>query len=274
MTTMPPDIIDWGIYNGAISFPLAVVLFDGAGLSARGLRMAGFRTIGVESNPACHRMAKSILDAEIREFGNDCPAYHSRVWLCDVRDDCVNAVMANADVIWASPPCQLHSSARTQGNPTGQYAEDLLPWSLELPVRFPKAKAVWIENVTRMGKGKNDWGTVYNACQFGTLQNRNRVIAGRYLEPVVLFPYRKTFRGVCPTITASEIKGCASDKRRASKFYGRRLTLHECAYHMDMPEWMLLAMCGEKTSEIYKAIGNGVPLRMAKAFGDAAIKLC
>jgi site-specific DNA-cytosine methylase len=83
---------------------------------------------------------------------------------------------------------------------------------------------------------------------------------------------------VCPTITATEFKGCASDKRRASRFYGRKLTIEECAYHMgfDIPiEWYEPLPGFTRAAwqrELYRAIGNGVPVYMARAFGEAYVK--
>jgi site-specific DNA-cytosine methylase len=198
--------------------------------------------------------------------------------------------MKRFDVIWASPPCQLHSDARTQGAAKGPYAGDLLQWSLDLPVRFPKG-VVWVENVTKQRRRDNRWGKVYNAHQFGVDQNRNRVIGGRYPEPKVERPYKRAYDGICPCITATEYKGCASDTRRASRFYKRRLTMFECATHMGLDhavvqDWYDNPMnadtfrdiTGKARTEgrwrhaIYRAIGNGVPIHMAKAFGDAAAR--
>lgn len=275
--------LSWRRWQDAPYRPIAVVLFDGAGLSALGLRRAGFRTIGVELNPIVHAISRNVLHREISVLGNQSAASQSGCIEADVRSPVVQKLMRYADVIWASPPCQTHSRARTQGAPKA-FGEDLLPWSLELPDRFPDAKAVWIENVAQLAFGKPPtWGTIYNAHQFDTPQNRNRMIGGRYPEPEILRPWQKAYKGICPTITASEYKGCATDKRRASKFYGRKLHLWECAYHMDLPVWAQNAIKDTPheqfglteagwNNECYKAIGNGVPIRMAEAFGKAAIQ--
>ena len=261
----------------------ALVLFDGAGLAARGLRKAGFVTTGVELDPVAHYLARLMLASE----GNT----ESQVILGDVTA-LSDRFMKGFDVIWASPPCQKHSDARTQGAAVGDYAVDLLQWSLDLAVRFPK-KVVWVENVTKQSGRLNNWGKVYNAHQFGVDQNRNRVIGGRYPAPVVEKPYKRAYAGICPCITATEYKGCATDTRRASRFYGRRLSIFECGEHMGLPAGVVKAWydnpmakdafkaaTGKTLTEgrwrwaIYRAIGNGVPIDMAKAFGKVVCGAC
>lgn len=234
------------------------VLFDGAGLSRLGLEQAGHECVGYELNPIAHQLSKSVGS------GN--------CILADVRD----VDLDEFDAIWCSPPCQSRSSARTQGKVKGEFGEDLLEWSLDLVKKYPN-KIIWIENVTIQGKNGNDWGIVYNAAQFGEkpIQNRNRVIGGNYTAPHTEREYKKTFKNICPCVTASEYKGCKTDKRRASRFYGRRLTIEECAYHQGLTipeEWYKIPEGYSKSKwyeEIYRAIGNGVPVYMAKAFGIA-----
>ena len=237
------------------------VLFDGAGLSRLGLEQAGHVCTGFELNPVAHELSKSV-------GSGNCV-------LSDVRD----VDLSDFDAIWASPPCQQRSTARTQGNAQGDYCEDLLEWSLELSKKFP-GKVVWVENVTVQGKNGNDWGHVYNAAQFGKrpIQNRNRIIGGNYAMPKVNRPYKKTFKDVCPCITATEYKGCGTDARRASRFYGRKLTIEECAYHQGfkIPDAWCTKMTGytdcKWREELYRCIGNGVPVYMARAFGEAVLK--
>ena len=226
------------------------VLFDGAGLARLGLENAGHDCTGFELDPAKHALSLSVGSG------------HS--FLADVRD----VDLSGYEAVWASPPCQILSSARTQGAPISPFAVDLLEWALALP-----HETLWVENVTRQGSGKNDWGTVWNAAQFGpvALQNRNRVIAGRHVAPTAERPYRKAVAGICPCVTATEYKGCASDGRRASRFYGRRLTIQECAFHQgfQIPEAWIETGSVRERNNIYEAIGNGVPVFMAEAFGRA-----
>lgn len=239
------------------------VLFDGAGLARKGLEEAGLRCTGFELNPVAHHLSRFVGSG--------------RCELADVRD----VDLSGFDAAWASPPCQLRSSARTQGAPISQFSADLLAWSLTIPERWSNIRTLWVENVGGNAYGRLDtWGRIYNAHQFGIPQNRNRLLGGGYPLPEVIRPWRKAFRGVCPTITATEYKGCATDTRRASRFYGRRLTLREVAFHQGFaipPGWFDplpgYTMAGPQSSwsiELYRAIGNGVPVPMARAFGHAA----
>lgn len=231
------------------------VLFDGAGLARLGLENAGHECTGFELNPVAHALSQHVGS------GNSA--------LSDVRDVDLSAF----DAVWASPPCQIRSSARTQGAPVSEFSEDLLAWSLALP-----HEVLWVENILSQRTSDNTWGRAYNAAQFEVepRQNRNRVIGGRYERPITYRPYRKHYPSldICPAVTATEYKGCASDKRRASRWYGRRLTIEECAYHQgfeipaawyDVPEGYTEASWRR---EIYTAIGNGVPVFMAQAFGE------
>lgn len=159
-----------------------------------------------------------------------------------------------------------------------QYQQDHLQWCLNLP--FP---ILWVENVTVQTAWMNDWGTLYNAAQFlpEAVQCRNRVIGGRYKNPErwIYRPYRRAYPGLCPCISATEWKGCATDKLRASRFYGRKLTLEECAYHQGfdipagwstVPDWFMPDTNKDRQvhwlRNQYEAIGNGVPVYMARAF--------
>ena len=189
--------------------PRALVLFDGAGLARLGLTRAGFECVGVEIDPVKHWLSERLCPGE--------------VILADVRD--IN--LTGFDAVWASPPCQAHSEARTQAAPTGLYSEDLLYWSLTI-----KSPILWVENVPGSLAAIPNWGRVYNAAQFDPArQSRQRVIGGRHPEPLTDRPFRRGYEDIPPAIVASEWKGCATDPRRASRFFGRKITLAEAAYH-------------------------------------------
>jgi site-specific DNA-cytosine methylase len=227
-------------------------LFDGCGLARLGLEMAGHDVVGFELNPKMHLMGQYVGG------GNTILADATKV---DLR---------GFDAVWASPPCQLKSSARTQGAPVSPYAQDYLQWCLNLP-----APILWVESVREQTAENNKWGKIWNAAQFleKPIQNRNRVIGGRYPDPKVFRPFQKWYGefDICPTISATEWKGCASDTRRASRWYGRRLEPEECVYHQgfEIPSiWYDLKRQGKIFKrDIYEAIGNGVPVYMSKAFG-------
>lgn len=235
------------------------VLFDGAGLARLGLEQAGHECVGFELNPWKHYLSKFVGVGECV--------------LADARD----VDLSGFDAVWASPPCQEHSIAATQGGPRCQvlpgesYSDStLLAWSEEI-----QSEILWVENV--------DWHNtrhlpIYNAAQFLSepIQNRSRRIGGRYKKPDVFRPYTRAYPGICPTITATEHRGCASDRRRASRFYGRKLTVDECAYHQGFTipdEWRAIPEGWPGTPQawlrnLYEAIGNGVPVYMAWAFGE------
>lgn len=229
------------------------VLFDGAGLSRLGLEQAGHDCTGFELDPSKHALSLHV-------GSGNCV-------LADVRD----VDLTGFDAVWASPPCQTRSAAKTQGAAISPYSDDLLDWSLAL-----ETDVLWVENIIARVKGKDDWGVRYNAAQFleVPIQNRNRIVGGRFLPPYVFHEYRYAFTGICPSILASEYKGSAVDTRRASRFYGRRLTIDECAYHQgfDVPKAWNEVPEGwipyKWRINQYEAIGNGVPVYMAKAFGE------
>ena len=231
------------------------VLFDGAGLARLGLEMAGHKCVGIELDYWKHYLSTWVGS------GN-----------C-INDDVRNIDLKNFDAIWASPPCQKRSDLNNTGKCVSKYSEDLLDWCLSLDKEI-----IWIENVHQKKINGNDWGIKYNASQFTEepIQNRTRIIGGRFKEPFVYREYKQRMIDVCPTITATEYKGGALDNGRASRFYGRRLTLEECAYHQgfkipkgwwimpnEFPDTLL-----KWTHNLYEGIGNGVPVYMAKAFGE------
>ena len=251
------------------------VLFDGAGLARLGLERVGHECRGVELDPVAHYLGTFVGAGKCIK--------------ADVLSDEAKEIIMWADAVWASPPCQTHSAARTQGEAVGEYATDLLEWSLNLGEEYPHLKHLWVENVVRYGKGLNQWGTKYNAAQFKhrPLQNRQRVVGGFYPTPTTYREFKPHYHpelDICPCVTTTEYKGCATDTRRASRFYKRRLTLNEVGKHMGMPgdwagnyvpyqwetkpEWFRDAPHMWRQAQ-YRALGNGVPIWMAEAFGRA-----
>jgi site-specific DNA-cytosine methylase len=237
--------------------PKCAVLFDGAGLARLGLELAGWSCVGVDLNPISHHLGKFVGSGNVIQAN----AEH-----CD---------LTGCDACWASPPCQWGSQARTQGNPESEFSHWMTDWALKI-----STPVLWVENVMARESRFNEWGRVWNAAQFTDepMQNRNRIVGGHHPEPKVFHPYQKTFANTVPTILATEYKGSAGDQRRASRYFGRKLTLEECAYYQgfEIPKEWWEPLPGFTPSkwrqELYKAIGNGVPCYMSYAFGQAALK--
>lgn len=237
------------------------VLFDGAGLARLGLEQAGHECTGFEIDQWKHHLSKSVGS------GN-----------C-ILADATKVDLSGYDAVWASPPCQKRSQANI-GLRKGQAKQDysihdyLLQYSMELP-----HDVLWVENVIQFGEADNDWGIRYNAAQFldKPIQCRNRLIGGRFIEPKTFRKYQKTYPKlkICPAITAAQGQGGYSPNfKRAEGFYGRKMTLDECAYHQgfEVPDsWHSVpegVTPGEWKRILFEAIGNGVPVYMARSFGE------
>ena len=229
------------------------VIFDGAGLARLGLEQAGHTCTGVESDPIKHHLSKFVGS------GN-----------C-ILADATDFDLSDYDAVWASPPCQEMSVARTQGSPLSNYSDNLLDWCLYYLKNFD---CYWVENVLIPGA---TWGMKYNAAQFTPfpLQNRSRMIGGMHPFPNIYRKYKKYYGGVCPAILATEWKGYSSDPRRASRYFGRRLTLEECSYYQGFTipkEWhcpIFPYTVAQWNHILYEAIGSGIPPYMSRAFGEA-----
>ena len=76
--------------------PRAAVLFDGAGFARLGLEQAGWECVGFELNPMAHWLSQFV--------GN------GNVVMQDVR----TVDLSGFDAVWASPPCQKRSVARSR----------------------------------------------------------------------------------------------------------------------------------------------------------------
>jgi len=257
------------------------VLFDGAGLARLGLEQAGHECVGFELDPDKHHLSQFVGsgNSELQDVTD--PAF-------------VRRLKREFNAVWASPPCPPRSVARMKAAPIGCFSQvDLTPWALALPF-----KPLWVENVLAHKREENTWGRRWNADQFTRtpFQGRQRIIGGNYDEAAV---EQRTYRSFSqgsdvgpPCITGTEYKGCATDRARASRWYGRRISLEEAAFHQGFkipPQWWRMPRGWEGRLEcrtdgtwrrtpatqvqwernLYQAIGNGVPVYMAYAFGAA-----
>lgn len=250
------------------------VLFDGAGLARLGLEQAGHICTGYEIDPAKHHLSKMVGS------GNSV--------LADVRD----VDLSGYDAVWASPPCQGWSEQNHVGESRKPYGDKtMLEWALNLPHDI-----LWVENVISdetdaIMKRYADalWTPKWNAAQFleKPVQKRRRYVVGRFRAPHIYrsFKYNYPEFDISPAVLASEYGqgGMASnpdnERRKASRWLGRPMTLREMAsvQGIDIPEGLIRSwwypMPGYTQAQWFvnlsQAIGNGVPVYMARAFGEA-----
>ena len=247
------------------------VLFDGAGLARLGLEQAGHKCTGVELDP--WKVHLGLLVGSGNVIQGDATKFN----LCDF------------DAVWASPPCARRTSCikdltHADGLRNPEFQHDYLKWCIQA-VECYQGKIWWIENVTQQGANQSD--NAYNAAQFlrEPIQCRNRIILGNHGAPKVFRRYLRHYPdlNLCPTITATEYKASgATDRCRASLWYKRNLTVEECAFHQgfkiprkwfDVPEKFESHLKEEYRvsrwrKRLYEAIGDGVPVYMARSFGE------
>lgn len=255
-----------------------LVLFDGAGLAMRGLLDAGHDCTGVELMPEKAHLSKLLNpDAKAHIVAN----------VLDLDMEWIKSF----DAVWASPPCQSRSLANKYNKHARAQEKkvlntELFDWSLALPNEI-----VWIENVIEPA-GNNEWGLRWNAAQFleEPIQGRNRIIGGKYKNPVVHRGYKPEYshagRRLSPVVRASmwknlKIVGLPIPSRNSTceSFYGYVPTLDEAAWLQGLNaiplEWYD-PMEGYSWSKwqvnLYEAIGNAVPVYMSRAFGEAYSK--
>lgn len=247
------------------------VLFDGAGLARLGLEQAGHKCTGFEIDPVKVHLGRMVGSGNV------------------IQADALTVDLSDFDAVWASPPCQSRSGQNHgQQMPEYDHYNDLLSWALELP-----HDVLWVENVVINTLPRHDprnrWGTHYNAVQFECQprQLRSRIIGGRYRMPYTYRDYKYQYHefDVCPAVMASERQGNRyknwnKERRKATKWYGRRLSVSEMAYHQGftIPNGILESwwypLDGYTQNQWHDnvlavAIGNGVPVYMTRAFGEA-----
>lgn len=232
------------------------VLFDGAGLARLGLEQSGHECTGYELDPSKHYLSKFVGS------GNTI--------LGDVRD----FDYSQYDAIWASPPCQNHSDQKMND----KIDDGLLDWSLELLKKYPN-KIIWIENVISRSHD-NSWSKRYNAAQFleVPLQQRRRLIGGNYKEPILFREYKAYYKNLdCPpAVMANELyhggfhKDVTKERRKFSKWYKIKYDRYPTLEDMALAQGFTMPIEWQEYNkkQISEAIGNGVPVYMAKAFGD------
>lgn len=174
------------------------------------------------------------------------------------------------DGVIGGPPCQSFSQAvighePTLGDLTAEYERIILEaqpsWFLhenvrQAPVPFTK------EYISK--------DFLLNAVDFGVNQSRTRRFTfgtkeGYDIEPFIIKGIRHP--DPLPTVTATEFKYGRGDRRRAGRKLGRKLTLTEMkeAFGLSV-EWDAPAFL---KAEKYRAIGNAVPIPVARAIARA-----
>lgn len=267
------------------------VLFDGAGLARLGLEQSGHECVGYELDPSKHYLSQFVGS------GN-----------CILQDATTVDLASFDAIWASPPCQEHSDNKLLNGNKKSEFSNrDLLKWSLDLIEKYPN-KIIWIENTIPVSNRKeyarymithkhlmkygNDWqwGQLYNAAQFleEPIQQRRRMIGGSYIKPEIYREFKYSYKCVCPSISASIYNdystGHLNSVRRAEcLYYGRCLSLREVSYHQgfEIPDTLCKSwfhnpiLIGKRKftdrqwrNNLYEALGNGVPVYMAKAFGD------
>jgi DNA (cytosine-5)-methyltransferase 1 len=182
------------------------------------------------------------------------------IWGRDNRN--FRSVVNRFDGVVGGPPCQEFSRARTQGESS---QENMIPEFARI-VEETKPKWWVMENVPNapLPDLTPRYSNIANAYYFGSVQVRNRRITSNL--PLRLEYAKELYPNPIPCVTATEFKGCATDSRRASRAFGRRLTLDEMKWAMGVEEVNLEALSKEYQ---YRVLGNSVPLPLGRVIAKA-----
>jgi DNA (cytosine-5)-methyltransferase 1 len=186
----------------------------------------------------------------------------------DIRD--WHATKKVFDGIIGGAPCQEFSVAKNSFNDSK--FGNLLP-EFERAIR--EAQPYWYlaENVPKAPypniEGYHVTTYDLDAADFGSWQMRHRRFAFgcRDDKKLDIKPFVARRDDIIHCVTATKYKGTANDSRRASRDFGRRMTLDEIkeAFGLDK-SWDATAFT---VAEKYRALGNGVPLHLGYAIADA-----
>jgi len=227
----------------------AIDLFCGAGGFSLGMRWAGIRIIQAIDNweIACktyrvnHPETETIC-ADIRNLNN----------------------FPEVDIVFGSPPCQDLSHANNKRKMDTSLIKEFLRVIDIVRPHFWVMENVYYARHIYKKLGINY--QIIDARDCGLPQSRKRIFGGNF--PLIMLP--QVIQEVVPCITATEYKGSKTDKRRASRYFGRKLLIDEAKYYQGFPAHYYFA--GNK-KEQYIQIGNAVPPIMGEIIGRAIIKL-
>lgn len=200
-----------------------------------------------------------LLDRGFEQAGFCVVRGPDRLWGGDIYD--FHAPPGRFDGIVGGPPCQLFS----RGNPDRDVAAGMkLVNEFVRVVRESRPRWWLMENVGGIPDVRIDgysWQRIdLRANEFGLKQNRQRYIQFGHCDNLVL----TITRGA--TVAATERCCLASEGRRVDRRgWGDFCELQGLARDFDLP--------GFSRAAKYEAVGNGVPVPMAKALAEGVLAL-
>ena len=109
------------------------------------------------------------------------------------------------------------------------------------------------------------WSAVLDAWESGASQHRRRRFSSNLVLDPNPVPPELRRPDPLPCVTANEHKG--TDRRKAGRVLGRRMTLEEVNLAMGLPADFSTPCL--KIEYSYQARGNGVPLQMGQSIAEA-----